>query len=163
MFQNIICTGISRNNPITSLSFYYYYYITSKRNQRGVAIKDIGANPIFICVEVIKAYTDILKHIKAGQFIYILVLLELLLSKQFHYILTQPTFRLYISLAIINKYYLVTNQTKSFQPYYAQLFKVRLLLSLIVPQFIYTITLNKETYIKVIKLVGFYQNITDLK
>ena len=25
-----------------------------------------GANPVFVCVEVIKAYGDILKHIKAG-------------------------------------------------------------------------------------------------
>jgi len=47
-----------------------------------------GVNPIFIYAEVIKAYIDILKHIKAGQFMYILVLLKLLLSKRFHYILT---------------------------------------------------------------------------
>jgi len=48
----------------------------------------LGANPIFVCVEVIKVYIDILKHIKAGRFIYVLVLLKLLLSKRFHYILT---------------------------------------------------------------------------
>ena len=41
----------------------------------------LGANPIFIYVEVIKAHMDILKHIKAGWFTYVLVLLELLLSK----------------------------------------------------------------------------------
>ena len=48
----------------------------------------LGVNPVFIYVEVIKAYTDILKHIKAGWFTYILVSLELLLSKRFYYILT---------------------------------------------------------------------------
>ena len=122
----------------------------------------LGVNPVFIYTEVIKAYTDIIKYIKAGQFTHILILLELLLSKRFHHILTQPAFRLYISLVIINKYYLVTNWGKSFRPYYAQLFKVRLLLGLIVPQFIYTIILNKEIYIKVIKLVGFYQSIIEV-
>jgi len=69
----------------------------------------LGVNPIFICVEVIKVYIDILKHIKAGRFIHVLVLLELLLSKQFYHILTWPAFRLYISLVIINKCYLVAN------------------------------------------------------
>ena len=122
----------------------------------------LGVNPVFIYAEVIKAYTDILKYIKAGRFTYILVSLELLLSKRFHYILTQPTFYLNISLVIINKYYLVTNQGKSFRPYYVQLFKVRLLLSPIVPQFIYTAILNKEMYIKVIKLAGFYQSTTEI-
>ena len=48
----------------------------------------LGANPIFIYMEVIKAYIDILKYIKAGWFIYILVSLKLLLSKRFHHILT---------------------------------------------------------------------------
>ena len=67
---------------------------------------------------------DILKHIKAGRFIYVLVLLELLLSKRFHYILTWLAFRLYVSLVIINKCYLVANWGKSFRPYYVQLFKV---------------------------------------
>ena len=67
------------------------------------------ANPIFIYIEVIKVYADILKHIKAGQFTHILVLPELLLNKRFHYILIWPTFRLHISLVIINKCYLVTN------------------------------------------------------
>ena len=33
-------------------------------------------------------YADILKHIKAGWFMYILVLPEFLLSKRFHHILT---------------------------------------------------------------------------
>jgi len=48
----------------------------------------LEVNPVFIYAEVIKAYADILKHIKAGWFTYVLVLLELLLSKRFHYILT---------------------------------------------------------------------------
>jgi len=69
----------------------------------------LRVNPIFICAEVIKVYTDILKYIKAGQFIYVLVSLKLLSSKQFHYILTWPAFCLHISLVIINKYYLITN------------------------------------------------------
>jgi len=32
-----------------------------------------------------------------------------------------------------------------------------------VPWFACTVTLNKETYVKVIKLAGFYWSITDLK
>ena len=60
-------------------------------------------------MEVVKAYMDILKYIKAGQFIYILVLLELLFSKQFYYIFTLPSFCLYIFLVVINKCYLVVN------------------------------------------------------
>jgi len=48
----------------------------------------LKVNPIFVCAEVIKIYIDILKYIKAGWFTHILVLLELLLSKWFHYILT---------------------------------------------------------------------------
>jgi len=66
-------------------------------------------NPIFIYAEVVKVYIDILKRIKAGQFIYILISLKLLFSKRFHHILTLPSFHLYISLVIINKCYLVTN------------------------------------------------------
>jgi len=48
----------------------------------------LKANPIFIYAEVIKAYIDILKYIKAGQFTHVLVLLKLLLNKQFHHIFT---------------------------------------------------------------------------
>ena len=48
----------------------------------------LGLNPVFIYAEVVKAYTDILKYIKAGRFMHILVSLELLLSKRFYYILT---------------------------------------------------------------------------
>ena len=57
---------------------------------------------------------DILKYIKAGRFIYILILLKLLFSKWFYYILTLLSFRLHISLIVINKYYLVTNWGKGF-------------------------------------------------
>jgi len=69
----------------------------------------LGANPVFICAEVIKAYADILKYIKAGRFTHVLVSPELLLSKRFHYILTWPAFRSHVSLVIINECYLVTN------------------------------------------------------
>ena len=48
----------------------------------------LKANPVFIYTEVIKAYIDILKYIKAGWIMYILVSPELLLSKRFYYILT---------------------------------------------------------------------------
>ena len=94
---------------------------------------------------------------------HILVLLELLFSKWFHYILTLPSFCLHVSLVVINKCYLVINWGKSFWPYYIQLFKVQLLLSPTVLWFAYTVILNKETYTKVIKLAGFYQSIIDLK
>ena len=52
---------------------------------------------------------DILKYIKIGRFIYILVLLELLFSKQFHYIFILLFFRSHVFLVVINKYYLVAN------------------------------------------------------
>ena len=94
---------------------------------------------------------------------YILVLPKLLLSKRFYYILIQPAFRSHISLVVINKYYLVINWGKSFWLYYIQLFKVRSLLNLIVLWFAYTVILNKEMYIKVIKLVGFYWSIINFK
>ena len=68
-----------------------------------------GVNPIFVCTEVIKVYANILKHIKAGQFIHVLVSPELLLNKRFHHILTWPAFHLHISLVIIDKCHLVTN------------------------------------------------------
>ena len=41
----------------------------------------LGSNPVFIYIEVVKAHTDILKHIKTGRFMHILVSLELLFSK----------------------------------------------------------------------------------
>ena len=69
----------------------------------------LGSNPVFIYAEVVKVYTDILKHIKTGQFMYILVSLKLLSSKRFYYILTLPSFRSHVSLVVINKYYLVIN------------------------------------------------------
>ena len=94
---------------------------------------------------------------------HVLVLLELLSSKWFYYILIQPIFRSHISLVVINKCYLVANQGKSFQLYYIQLFKVQLLLNLIVPWFTYTAIFDEEIYTKVIKLARFYQSTTDLK
>jgi len=69
----------------------------------------LKANPIFVYAEAIKIYINILKYIKAGRFTHILILLELLLSKRFHYIFTWPAFHLHISLVIINKYYLIAN------------------------------------------------------
>ena len=60
-------------------------------------------------MEVVKAYTDILKYIKVGWFTHILVLLELLFSKRFYYILTLSFFCLHVSLVVINKCYLVVN------------------------------------------------------
>ena len=41
-------------------------------------------------------YIDILKRIKAGQFIYILALPESLSNKQFYNIFTSPSFYLYV-------------------------------------------------------------------
>ena len=62
---------------------------------------------------LIKIYT--------GKYIYILVSLELLVSKKFHKILTNPTFYLYIKLVVINEVYLVANWGESFQNTYTQL------------------------------------------
>ena len=47
-------------------------------------------------------HMDILKRIKAGKFIYILVLPESLSNKQFHNIFTSPSFYLYVFLIVIN-------------------------------------------------------------
>jgi superfamily II DNA helicase RecQ len=93
----------------------------------------LGANPVFVCAEVIKAHADILKHIKAGRFTRVLVSPELLSSKRFHDILPWPAFRSYVSLVVIDECYLVANWGKSFRPHYAQLFKVRSLLGPAVP------------------------------
>ena len=83
-----------------------------------------GASPVFICADVVKRHADILKHIKEGCFTHILVLPELLSSKQFHCILTLPSFHSHVSLVVINECHLVANWGKSFRPQYAQLFKV---------------------------------------
>ena len=122
-----------------------------------------GANPVFVCAEVIKAHADILKHIKAGRFTHILVSPELLSSKRFHHILTWPAFRSHVSLVVIDECHLVANWGKSFRPHYAQLFKVRSLLGPTVPWFACTATLDKETYAKVMKLAGFHWSSTDLE
>jgi len=107
-------------------------------------------------MEVIKVHADILKRIKMGWFTHILVLPELLLSKQFHYIFTWPTFCLHVSLVVINECHLVANWGKSFWPHYAQLFKIQSLFSPIMLWFACTVTFNKEMYAKVIKLTGFH-------
>jgi hypothetical protein len=122
-----------------------------------------GANPVFVCAEVIKAHADILKHIKAGRFTHVLVSPELLSSKRFHHILTWPTFRSHVSLVVIDECHLVANWGKSFRPHYAQLFKVRSLLGPTVPWFACTATLDEETYAKVMKLAGFHWSTTDLE
>ena len=92
----------------------------------------IFTNTISLCL---------LQEIHIRVYTYILILLELLVSKRFYKTVTNPTFCVYVSLVVINKVHLMANQGGLFWSLYIQLQKVRLLLGRR-PQFTYTITLN---------------------
>ena len=94
---------------------------------------------VYIFAKIIS--TRLLWEIRIRVYTYILISLELLVSKRFYKTFTNPTFRIYISLVVINKVYLIANQGGLFQNSYIQLQKVRLLLGQ-KPQFTYTATLN---------------------
>ena len=101
-------------------------------------------------IRLVYVYTKIisvrlLQEIRIRVYTYILISLELLVSKRFYRTLTNPTFYIYISLVVINKVYLIANQRGLFQSLYIQLQKVRLLLGQR-PQFAYTATLNNITF-----------------
>ena len=87
----------------------------------------------------------LLREIRIRVYTYILISLELLVSKRFYKILTNPTFCAYISLIVINEVYLIVNQGGLFRSSYIQLQKVRSLLGR-KPQFTYTATLNDITF-----------------
>ena len=108
--------------------------------------------PVYIYAKIISIY--LLREIHIRVYTHILILLELLVSKRFYKTLTNPTFRAYISLVVINKVYLIANQGGLFQSSYIQLQKVRLLLGRR-PQFAYTATLNNITFKIIKELTGF--------
>ena len=108
--------------------------------EQKVKIKELPRiRLVYIYTKIISA--RLLREIRIRVYTYILILLELLARKKLYKILTYPTFRMYISLVVINKVYLIANQGGLFQSLYIQLQKVRLLLGQR-PWFTYTITLN---------------------
>ena len=112
--------------------------------EQKVKIKELPRiRPVYIYTEIISA--RLLREIRIRVYTYILILLELLVSKRFYRTLTNPAFYTYISLVVINKVYLIANQGGLFQNLYIQLQKVRSLLGQ-KPQFTYTATLNNITF-----------------
>ena len=121
--------------------------------EQKVKIKELPRiRPVYVYAEIISA--RLLQEIRIRVYTYILISLELLVSKRFYKTLTNPAFRAYISLVVINKVYLIANQGGLFQSLYIQLQKVRLLLGRR-PQFTYTATLNDITFKIIKELVSF--------
>ena len=112
--------------------------------EQKVKIKELPKiKPVYVYAKIISA--RLLREIRIRVYTYILISLELLVSKRFYKTLTNPTFRAYVSLIVINEVYLVANQGGSFQSSYIQLQKVRSLLGR-KPQFACTATLNNITF-----------------
>ena len=112
--------------------------------KQKVKIKELfRIRPVYIYAKIISA--RLLREIRIRVYTYILILLELLVSKRFYKTLTNPAFYIYVSLVVINKVHLIANQGDLFQSSYIQLQKVRLLLGR-KPQFAYTVTLNNITF-----------------
>ena len=114
--------------------------------EQKVKIKELPRiRPVYVYTKIISA--RLLREIRIRVYIHILILLELLVSKRFYKTLTNPAFRIYIGLVVINKVYLIANQGGSFQSLYTQLQKVRSLLGRR-PQFAYTATLNNINIVR---------------
>ena len=112
--------------------------------EQKVKIKELpGIRLVYIYTKIISIY--LLQEIRIKIYTYILILLELLVSKRFYKTLTNPAFYIYIRLVVINKVHLIANQGGLFQSSYIQLQKVRSLLGR-KPQFAYTATLNNITF-----------------
>ena len=121
--------------------------------EQKVKIKELPRiRAVYIYTKTISV--RLLQEIRIRVYTYILISLELLASKRFYKTLTNPAFRAYISLIVINKVYLIANQGGSFRSSYTQLQKVQSLLGRR-PQFAYTITLNNITFKIIKELVGF--------
>ena len=121
--------------------------------EQKVKIKELPRiRLVYIYAKIISIY--LLREIRIRVYTYILISLELLVSKRFYKTLTNPAFHVYISLIVINKVHLIANQEGLFQSSYIQLQKVRLLLGRR-PQFTYTITLNNITFKIIKELAGF--------
>ena len=111
---------------------------------------------VYITTKIITSI--LLYNIYIRKYIHILILLELVVSKKFYYILTNSTFRVYIGLVVVNKVYLITNQGTSFYRVYILLYKLQILLSQKL-QFIYIATLDNLTFNIVYQLAGFQKDI----
>ena len=112
--------------------------------EQKVKIKELPRiRLVYVFAEIISV--RLLREIRIRVYTYILISLELLVSKRFYKTLTNPAFRAYVSLVVINKVYLIANQGGLFQSSYIQLQKVRSLLGRR-PQFTYTVTLNNITF-----------------
>ena len=95
--------------------------------EQKVKIKKLPRiRPVYIYAKTISIY--LLQEICIKVYTYILISLELLVSKRFYKTLTNPTFYIYISLVVINKVHLIANQGGLFWNLYIQLQKVQLLL-----------------------------------
>ena len=71
---------------------------------------------VYIFTKTISAY--FLQEICIKVYTYILILPEILVSKRFYKILTNPTFRAYVGLVVINKVYFIANWGGSFRSLY---------------------------------------------
>ena len=112
--------------------------------EQKVKIKKLPKiRPVYIYTKRISI--RLLWEIRIRVYTYILISPELLVGKRFYKTLTNPTFRAYISLVVINKVYLIANQGGLFRNLYIQVQKVRSLLGR-KPWFTYTITLNNTTF-----------------
>ena len=76
--------------------------------EQKVKIKELpGIKLVYLFAEIISA--RLLREIRIRVYTYILILLELLVSRKFYKTLTNPTFCIYVSLVVINKVYLIAN------------------------------------------------------
>ena len=112
--------------------------------EQKVKIKELPKiKPVYVYAKIISA--RLLREIRIRVYTYILISPKQLASETFYKTLTNPTFRTYIGLVVINKVYLIANQGGLFRNLYIQLQKVRSLLGR-KPQFAYTTTLNNITF-----------------
>ena len=76
--------------------------------EQKVKIKELPRiRPVYVYAKIISV--RLLREIRIRVYTYILISLELLVSKRFYKTLTNPTFRAYVSLIVINKVYLIAN------------------------------------------------------
>ena len=76
--------------------------------EQKVKIEELsGIRLVYIFTEIIS--TCLLQEICIRVYTYILILLEMLISKKIYKIFINPTFRAHVGLVIINKVYLIAN------------------------------------------------------
>jgi len=76
--------------------------------EQKVKIKELPRiRPVYVYAKIISVC--LLQEIRIGVYTYILILPELLVGKRFYKTLTNPTFRAYIGLVVIDKVHLVAN------------------------------------------------------